>query len=137
MAQEVTIRLRLNDELTKELATYWEEEVTANRAPPGLQVAYRPAARPRGGLGLTLPPELLLTVSPELWIEFAKEFVGGAGGAIGAGLGGFLWAKIKEFLDHKSLSGSVKLSINEERLTLDPAALPNEPPTSLRKLDRS
>jgi hypothetical protein len=135
MSQEVTVHIRISDDLARELTTYWEEEIAAERAPPALRVAYRPAVRPRGGLGLTQPPELLLTIPPELWLEFAKKFAGAMGGVIGTGVGSFLWTKLKEFFERRNLPGPVLLSINEEKLSLDLAALSDEPPASLRRLD--
>jgi hypothetical protein len=122
----VEIHLQLGNSAGREFEKFWNDEIAAGRMAVDAKAEFRPAVRHPGGLGLTIPPEVIIA------------FIKGAAEAIGAGVGKLLWEKLKEFFQKPQPQPSLypqnaKIVIGELVIVFNPNEMDVEPPAPLQK----
>lgn len=135
MSEPIIVRLNFEAAADDIFADYWGELSLREPIAKEVSVSVEPSAKPRTGLGLMLPPDVLFTIPPELIETFAK----GVAGALGAGLGTWLWKGIVGFFNerrsHPNRPKQITIAVGKERVTISLADLSKGPPPVLKRLD--
>jgi hypothetical protein len=130
MPETVKVRLRLGPDRTEEFAQFWNNEVEKDAAlsASATSAVFRPSVTASGGLGLSVPPEILLGL------------LSGAAGALGKGAVELLWEKLKLFFrsrkpgELETLSGPVLIIVGGKKFVFDSREMPDAPPKALLEL---
>jgi hypothetical protein len=83
----IHVHLQIGSEDGSRFADFWNRERQEGSLPEGAAVAaeFRLAKRPMGGLGLAVPPEVVIA------------FLKGLATAAGSGFGALVWKKLQEY----------------------------------------
>jgi len=127
--QTIHVHLQIGPDFGSGFADFWNREQHAAGSPSDVAVTaeFRQAKKPLGGLGLAVPPEVV--------IAFLKGFVT----ASGAGLGALLWKKLQEYFGRQPspppASQTIVIVLPEHRIetTVD-LLLTSPPPDQLTRL---
>ncbi|KPL04172.1 MAG: hypothetical protein AMJ73_04500 [candidate division Zixibacteria bacterium SM1_73] len=119
---ETKIKLQLGSKAGQEFAKFLEKEIKAGRISKEYQVQFKTGGRAAGGLGLAIPPEVIIA------------FASGITGAMASEIGKTLWSKIREFLGKKQdiipQTESV-IIVQNEQFVFNPKQMDEEPPSEL------
>ena len=127
--ETIHVQLQIGSDLGSRFADFWNAERDAGGLPAGLvgTAEFRQAERPLGGLGLAVPPEVVIA------------FLKGLATASGAGVGALLWKKLQEYFSRQPppepSSQTIVIVLPERRIeTTVELLLSSAPPDELKRL---
>jgi hypothetical protein len=127
--EAIHVHLHIGADHGSRFAEFWNGEHHAGNLPEGAAgtAEFRHAKRPLGGLGLAVPPEVVIA------------FLKGVGTAAGSGVGALLWKKLQEYFSSQPppqpASQTIVIVLPERTVeTTMEQLLSSPPPEELRRL---
>lgn len=120
--ETIHVRLQIGSDDGSRFAEFWNDEHHAGNLPEGVAgpAEFRKAKRPLGGLGLAVPPEVIIA------------FLKGLATAAGSGLGALLWKKLQQYFSKQPApqpaSQIIVIVLPERRVEITVEQLLSSPP---------